>query len=118
VSNVYLVQEPLKRDPDVTIVPKINYRTLKPYGDVRFLFQWDELKDDDTLNPHAMLERLRDLLCDFTDDDYIVPIGNPALIGMAVLIAAECNDGRVRMLDWIKAERRYRIVDVDLGWDD
>lgn len=118
MSTAYIVQEPLKRDAaSGALVPRINYRTLKPYGELRILFQWDELKDGDQPDARALCERLRDLLCNFSDKDYIVPLGNPALIALAVMIAAECNDGKVRMLDWIKEEKRYRIIPVDLDWE-
>jgi hypothetical protein len=34
---------------------------------------------------------------------------------MAVLVASEVNQGRVKLLDWIRDERRYRVVQIDLG---
>jgi hypothetical protein len=58
---------------------------------------------------------LRSKLHDFGDGDYIVPLGNPAVIGMAIAVAAECNDGFVKILDWIRDESRYRLVEMDLN---
>lgn len=114
MGRVFVVQEPLKRVGDQT-VPRINYNTLTPYGEIKFLFTWGELRDDDRLeNPAALIWKLRASLHNFRDDDYIVCLGNPALIGMAITVAAECNNGFVRILDWIRDDRRYRVVDMDL----
>jgi hypothetical protein len=63
------------------------------------------------------LEHLRDKLACFCDQDFLVPVGNPALIGMATLVAADMNEGRVRMLDWIRDGRRYREVTIDMNWE-
>lgn len=114
-SRVFLVQEPLRMLGGVP-VPRINYGTLKPYGDVKFLFQWGEVKDDDAMdNTAPLIWKLRASLHDFNDFDYIVPLGNPALIGMAIAVAAECNDGRVQILDWMRDAAQYRTVNVDLN---
>jgi hypothetical protein len=117
MGRVFIVQEPLKKDPaSGLVVPRINYGTLRPYGDIQFLFQWGDFKDDDALdNAAPIVWQLRAKLHDFRDDDYIVPLGNPAVIGMAVAIAAECNNGFVRILDWIRDESRYRLIEMDLN---
>jgi hypothetical protein len=115
MPNVYVVQEPLRREGGI-VVPRINYNTLTPYGEVRFLFQWGDFKDDDVLeNTAPIIWRLRAALHSFGDDDFIVPLGNPAVIAMAVAVAAECNNGSVKILDWIRDETRYRVVTMDLN---
>jgi hypothetical protein len=114
MGRVFVVQEPLKRVGD-SVKPRIDYDTLTPYGEIKFLFEWSELKDDDVLeNTAALIWKLRASLHNFTDEDYIVCLGNPALIGMAVTVAAECNNGSVNILDWIRERRRYRVVTMDL----
>jgi hypothetical protein len=62
-----------------------------------------------------LIWKLRAKLHSFTDRDYVVCLGNPALIGMSVAVAAECNNGRVKILDWLRDDARYRIVDMDLN---
>lgn len=114
-GDVYVVQEPLKKERGV-VMPRIDYNTLTPYGNLKFLFSWGELKDEDALeNTAPLIWKLRAALSGFCDTDYIVPLGNPTLIGMVIAIAAECNDGRVAVLDWIRDEGRYRTVDIDLN---
>lgn len=114
-SRVFLVQEPLRMEDGVP-TPRINYRTLQPFGELRFLFTWGEIQDEDSLNDTAaLLIKLRNSLHDFNDADYLVPIGNPALIAMAAMVAADLNDGRVVMLDWMRLPKQYRTVNIDLA---
>lgn len=113
-SRVFVVQEPLKMEAGVP-VPRINLGTLKPYGEVVFLFQWSDFKEDDAFeDPDAIVRELREKLEDYTDEDYIVPLGNPAMIGLAIAVAADCNHGKVRVLDWMRERGRYRLIHMDL----
>jgi hypothetical protein len=114
MSRVFVVQEPLKMEAGVP-VPRINLGTLKPYGDVEFLFQWSDFKEDDAFeDTDAIVRQLREKLHDFCDDDYIVPLGNPAMIGLAIAVASDCNDGRARVLDWMRERGRYRLINIDI----
>jgi N-acetyl-beta-hexosaminidase len=49
-------------------------------------------------------------LRDFSDDDYLLLIGNPVFIGWATAIAAAYNEGRVNLLMWSGKEKGYREV--------
>lgn len=114
MPRVFVVQEPLKKVAGV-VMPRIDYGTLTPYGDVKFLFQWSEGRDDTVMEETApIIWKLRAALHDYTAQDYLVPLGNPVLIAMAVAVAADCNDGIVTMLDWIRDESRYRTITFDL----
>jgi len=116
MTRVILVQEPLRSVGRGRVVPRIDYSTLEPYGKIEFLFSWGQLKEDDALeNTTELIWRLRAKLHNFSDRDFLVCLGNPALIGMAVAIAAECNNGRVHILDWLRDHGRYRVVDMDLN---
>jgi len=46
-------------------------------------------------------------LSNFSDDDYLLLIGDPVTIGIATALAAHWNNGRVKMLKWDRQERRY-----------
>lgn len=115
MPRVVLVQEPLRRAGN-QFIPRIDYNTLTPYGEMEFLFSFGELPDDKALtNPSEYIWRLRAKLHNFTDRDFLVCLGNPALIGMAVAVAAECNHGRAKILDWMREQGCYRIVEMDLN---
>ena len=51
---------------------------------------------------------------DFSDDDWLLAMGDPAIIGIAFAIAASINHGRVNLLKWDKIERSYYPVKVNL----
>jgi hypothetical protein len=50
----------------------------------------------------------------FTDDDYLLFIGDPTAIGIVSAIAAAKNSGRYKCLKWDKFERKYIPIQVDL----
>lgn len=112
--RVFIVQEPLKRFPG-GVKPRIDYKTLEPYGELTFIFNWGELKDDDLSDTRPLVAKLRHALHDFNDHDWLVCLGNPALCSMAMAIALECNNGYAGLLDWIRDEGRYRQVEIDLN---
>jgi hypothetical protein len=61
------------------------------------------------------VRKVRQALRDFNDEDFIVPIGDPAAIGVVCALAALVNEGRFRMLKWDRQEQTYYEVRIDLG---
>lgn len=57
---------------------------------------------------------LRDKLQSYSDNDYLLLVGNPCLIGFVVAIAASMNKGRVRVLQWHGKDQRYIPVHAEL----
>lgn len=117
--RVFVVQEPLisrgVAGPEWRIDPK----TLEVYGEIVCVFSWGELKNQRVLEDPALVDKLiakaREKLQGFDDKDYLVPLGNPALIAIATLVAAQANTGFVTVLDWIRNEGRYRVVEIASG---
>ena len=60
------------------------------------------------------VRRLREGLKDFSDDDYLLLIGDPAAIGIATSIASENNRGRYKLLKWDRQEAEYFDINIDL----
>ena len=59
----------------------------------------------------------KQLMCDlakFTDEDYLLLIGDPVAIGIAVAVASHWNQGRVKMLKWDRQERQYYPISINL----
>ncbi len=46
--------------------------------------------------------------------DYLLLIGDPVLIGIACSIVSEVTVGRYNVLKWVKQEKRYEAITVDL----
>lgn len=60
--------------------------------------------------PDAPIRDMKEKLAGYSDDDYLLLIGNPMLIGFAVAIAADQNQGSVRLLQWSGKDQRYIAV--------
>lgn len=62
----------------------------------------------------AVTRELDSKLSNFSDDDYLLLIGDPVLIGLSVALAAKWNQGRVKLLKWDKQEHAYFAVQISL----
>ena len=58
--------------------------------------------------------RIQRRLEKFTDEDYLLFIGDPTAIAIISAVAASKNNGRYKCLKWDKFERRYIPIQVDL----
>lgn len=65
-------------------------------------------------NPDSVLPELWSALGQFGDQDHLLLIGNPVLIGWATAIAADANEGQVSLLQWHGRERRYIPVSAQV----
>lgn len=70
--------------------------------------------DQLALSPGPVVFELRRKLQRFGEDDYLLLIGDPAIIGLACAVAAEVNRGRFKLLKWDKQEQRYFPIQVNL----
>lgn len=59
-------------------------------------------------------ELLKVKLSKFNDEDYLLLIGDPVTIGIAVAVAGFWNNARVKMLKWDRQERLYLPIEVKL----
>ena len=58
--------------------------------------------------------KLKQELKDFSDEDYLLLIGDPAIIAVCGGIAAKNNGGRFKVLKWDRNEKRYYDLEIDL----
>lgn len=58
--------------------------------------------------------RMTRVLRDFSDEDYLLFIGDPTAISILSAIAASRNSGRYKCLKWDKQESMYIPIQVDL----
>lgn len=70
---------------------------------------------DQSFTPQITLKLLRDRLKDFCDDDYLLLIGDPVAMALAVNAAAEINDGFVTVLKWSKHHNGYFPIEIDFN---
>jgi hypothetical protein len=112
MSTVYAVQEQHRFDSDKRkLVPRFSsVKAAEKFGRLQYL-----------LSPSAapwavdsVLHDLNERLTTFSDDDYLLLIGNPILIGLAVSTAARWNNGFVKMLQWSGKDKQYIPVEAQV----
>ena len=107
-SHVYVVQQHFRYDPDRDeLVPRYDIYPATKWGKLRILLHGKAGSE----NPRQVIAKMDLLLSNFCDDDYLLLIGNPALIGWATAIAASHNQGRVKQLVWSGELRDYKVVE-------
>ena len=99
---VYLVQEN----------PVLNVLGAQKYGKIVRLFEHGSQL---MFSPHLATQRLKRLLKDFNDEDYLLMMGDPAAMGIACCIASEMNRGKFKILKWDKLQKRYYSLQINLN---
>lgn len=118
--TVYIVQDQRRYDKLTgQFVHKFDLSPAEEFGAFSYLLT----PTASPFNPSNIIPELREALQDFSDDDHLLLVGNPVLIGWATAIAADYNDGRVSVLQWSGKDHRYIPVsaqvfevDVDPTW--
>ena len=59
---------------------------------------------------HKLMKELKD----FNDNDYLLLIGDPAIIALAGAIVSNVNNGRFKVLKWDRDEKKYYDLEIDL----
>ncbi len=98
--TVYVVQDS----------PKFNLLPAAEYGNLQVLLPSGQVMMATAPTIGALRRQLRE----FSDDDYLLAIGDPIAIGLATAIAAGFNSGKVKMLKWDRQEHRYYALEADL----
>lgn len=105
--RVFVVQSPDKHDP-VTgeAVGKVfDFSAAKKFGEVVVLID-GELRPD---NVEEVRRLLWSRLSYFNHWDYLVLTGNPIIMSLATVVAAELTDGNLRFLQW-RGRGGYQVI--------
>lgn len=108
--TVFVPQEVMYKNSSGLMVPKFNMVAAEEFGKVEVLLPYGNI----SLAPQPMVMKLRRALKDFCDDDFILPTGDPAAIGAAMSIAADCNNGKIKLLKWRGKQHRYTVLKMNL----
>ena len=107
-NTVYVIQEiPGTKDGK----PKINIIGASQYGKLNFLLP--ELSQI-IFSPGPLIFKLRQKLKNFSQKDYLLLTGDPAIIGVACSIVSDITNGRYNLLKWDKQERKYYPIEINL----
>lgn len=112
MSRVFVVQDPMFKTRSGQVRRKMDLSPAAEYGDLVFVLDWS---DNPRINAEtAIIPRIRDVLRDYGDDDYILLVGSFSAMVMTALVASEANDGRIRMLEWDREKGEYDEISVDM----
>ena len=107
-SVVYVIQEL----PGTRMgAPKFNIMGASRYGDIVTLLPENS---QIIMSPGPLIFKLRKLLKNFTEKDYLLLTGDPAIIGVACSIVSDITNGKYNLLKWDKQERKYYVIEIDL----
>lgn len=105
--SVYVVQNPHFTDNKTgSMKPKFDLTPAEQFGDLVYLLSPIQVPN----RPREIIEQLQKKLSNFSDQDYLLLIGNPCFIGWATAVAAATNNGRVRMLQYNGKRGRYYVI--------
>lgn len=111
MAVVYIVQKQMRYDPAKRgLVPRFNLEPARQYGDLKFLLD----SQATPLSPDTTVACLQERLREFSENDYLLLVGNPCLMGWACAMAAEKAGGVLQLLQWHSAEKRYIPVRAEL----
>ena len=88
-----------------------NTRSAEKFGDLKVCLPDNRQM---VLASGPLTIKLKQELKDFNDKDYLLLIGDPAIIAVAGAIAAEHNNGRFKILKWDRNETKYYDIEIDL----
>ena len=91
--------------------PRINIMSASKYGKFKFLLP--ELSQI-IFSPGPLIFKLRKSLKDFSEGDYLLLTGDPAIIGVACSIVSDMTNGKYNLLKWDKQERQYYPITINL----
>ena len=112
MAVVYVVQKQMKVDPRTGyMVPRFDLTQADHFGRIEFL-----------LSPKArpysaggIITELYNKLDTFSDEDHLLLVGNQCLVGFAMSVAADVNEGRVNILQWSGRDQAYVEIKADIN---
>mgnify|MGYP001174398327 FL=1 len=106
VVDINFLTKPLMSGK-VFVVQEVSGRNIlsaEKYGELELLLPNNS---QIVLSSGPTVRRLNQKLKNFSDDDYLLLMGDPSAIGIACAIASSNNRGRFKCLKWDKREFRY-----------
>ncbi len=88
-----------------------NVRSAEKFGDLKIMLPD---RKQMILASGPLTFELQKHLKDFNDNDYLLLMGDPAIIALAGAIASKMNGGRFKVLKWDRDEKRYYDIEIDI----
>lgn len=101
MSKVYVVQEQSDK----------NILSAQKYGEIIVLLSENK---QIAFSAGAVTNYLKVQLSNFTDEDYLLCIGDPIAIGICTALATHWNNGKCKLLKWDRQEYKYFPVQISI----
>ena len=88
-----------------------NVRSAEKFGDLKIMLPD---RKQMILASGPLTFELQKHLKDFNDNDYLLLIGDPAIIGLCCAIASDVNNGKFKVLKWDRNDKRCYDLEIDL----
>lgn len=109
--KVFILQEPTRKDEATgELVSLMNFAKANEYGDTVVCVPPGQV----ALSPAPLIHQLRSVLREYTDDDYVIAVGDPTVMFVAAMVLSDLNRGKCRMLKWDRQAKQYISVDIDI----
>lgn len=108
-STVWVTNEPYHRVENGAMQAKFNLTPAAAFGTLEILIP----AGNSLISSVPTVRILREKLKDFSDNDYLLPVGDPAVMMAAGAIAAEVNHGRIKLLRWDRIQQQYIVIQID-----
>lgn len=111
MPRVFAPQIPSRLDRSIRVwVPTVDMKPAERFGELVVCLPPDAYR----IAPAPMVQAMKEQMADFTEDDYIVAIGNPTLIAAAACIAVRKTGGRLKILTWDRMTSDYTATELKL----
>ena len=110
--TVYAVQQQMRFDAEKhELVPRFaSISKAEQWGKIVYILS----PSAHPFNPELVLGDIHEKLFGFCDDDHLLLIGNPGLIGMSTAVAAHYNNGCVKFLQWSGRHNEYTEIQTKI----
>jgi len=88
-----------------------NVRSAEKFGDLKVMLPDNKQM---ILSSGPLTFKLKLELKDFNDNDYLLLMGDPAIIAVAGAVVSDVNGGKFKVLKWDRDEKRYYDIEIDL----
>lgn len=111
MPKVFVPQQPSRYDSATQLwVPTVNLDPASKHGQIIVLLP----PEANRLHTAPLVEVLKERMAGYSDEDFIVAVGDPTLMVAAACIAAKRTHGLVRMLKWDRRAGDYVSVEIRL----
>lgn len=108
-AKVYVTHEPFSRAGTGEMRSKFDLTPAAQYGEILVLIP----AGSSLISSVPTVRTLREKLRSFTDEDFLLPVGDPSIMMVAGSLAAEFNHGRFKVLRWDRHQHCYIPIQID-----